>query len=390
MHTANVHKCSLICRAQEKAFTIVELLVVIVVFGILALIVMAAVNPGEVSKQTRDAVRVTDLQSIDRVLALNQVEGTTAFGSVDTVYISLPDSNANCSTYTLPTLPGGWSYACRPTASYRNTDGTGWIPVDLSNVNASSKLATLPIDPTNAVSGRNYYSYMTNNGWELNTVMESQNSVTGGNSDKVSTDGGDDPTKFEIGSNTLIAPWSFEFASFNTVANNSGFPGWFKTAGAGVITLGSDGTAANYIEATGYVWYGWQENIPFNPDSTYKMTCKARQVTDPTIGGKGIYCGWNGVAADGVALVNTTGLNTTSSQHYQIMANVQLAAGAGWSTYTGYTKGYGAPNGTSGGCNIGTPCKMHQDTRYIRPMFIMNYATGDGVADMDSILFTKQ
>jgi len=390
MHTAYVKKHISIHGSVSDAFTIVELLVVIVVFGILALIVMAAVNPGEVSKQTRDAVRVTDLQSIDRVLALNQVEGTTAFGSINTVYISLPDANANCSSYTLPTLPGGWSYACKSAASYRNTDGTGWLPVDMSSVGSSSKLATLPIDPTNAIAGRNYYSYITNNGWELNASMEAQNSVTGGNSDKVSTDSGDDPTKFEVGSNLLIAPWSFEFATFNTVANNSGFPGWFKTTGTGVITLGSDGTAANYIEATGYVWYGWQENIPFNPNSTYKMTCKARQVTDPTVGGKSIYCGWNGVAADGVALVNVTGVNTTSSQHYQTMSGISLTAGAGWSSYTGYTKGWGAPNGTAGGCIISTPCKMHQDTRYIRPMFIINYATGDGVADMDSILFTKQ
>ena len=154
----------------------------------------------------------------------------------------------------------------------------------------------------------------------------------------------------------------------------------------------SDGTAANFIRATENVWYIWQENIPFNSDSTYKMTCKARQVTDPTVGGKNIYCGWTGVASDGVTLVNLTGSNTYGSQHYQTMGGGTLIAGAGWSSYTGYTKGWGTPNGTSGSScwNLATPCKMHQNVRYIRPLFILNYQSGNGVADIDSIIFSKQ
>lgn len=391
MHTAYVKKHDSLYGSTSAAFTIVELLIVVVVLGILAALVMTAVNPAELTRQTRDSVRVADLKAIDRVIALSQVETATTVGSPNTIYISLPDSNANCSSYALPTLPGGWTYACKPAASYRNIDGTGWIPINISSATSSSKMPLLPIDPSNTISGRLYYSFISGAGWELNATMEALNNVVGGNYDKESTDGGDDPTKLEIGNNLALAPWSFEFSSFPTVANNSGFPGWFKTSGTGVVTIGSDGTSENYAEVNGYGWYGWQENIPFNPNSTYKMTCKARQVTDPTIGGKGIYCGWNGVAADGITLVNVSGLNTTSSQHYQTMANAILTAGADWSSYTGYTKGWGAPSGGGSPCaSIASPCKMHQDVRYIRPMFIINYSSGNGVADIDSITITKQ
>ncbi len=392
MHTAYKNQKSVAWGTKAEAFTIVELLIIIIVLAILGLIVINTVNPGEIMKQSRDAMRVSDLQALNKVLLLYEAEGNTSFGTANTVYLSLPDSNANCSTYALPTLPGGWSYACKPEATYKNVDGTGWVPVDFSNILSGSPMSNLPVDPVNSITGRYYYSYITGGSWELNASVEAQANVVGNSGDKVSSDGGDDPTKLEIGTNLALAPWSFEFSAFPVVANNSGFPGWFKNGGTGSASATSDFLTPNFIRATGYVWYNWQENVPFNPDSTYKMTCRVRQVTDPTVGGKSIYCGWTGVAADGVTLVNTTGANTYSSQHYQVMSGISLTAGADWSTYTGYTKGWGSPNGNSGNScwNSSTPCKMHQDVRYIRPLFIANYSGGNGLADIDSIIFTKQ
>lgn len=372
----------------KKAFTIVELLVVIVVLGILGLIALNAINPGEVSKRSRDTTRAIDLKSINQMLMMYETADGSDFGISNTVYLSLPDSNATCSSYTLPTLPSGWSYACKDSVNYRNTDGSGWIPVDFAT--SSTKISKLPIDPVNTAVGGLYYSYITGGSWELNAAMEAESNTAGNSTDKTSVDGGDDPTRLEVGNDLALSPWSFEFSSFPIAVVNSGLPGWKNYVGANNFSLGNDQTSSNFVTIPGYAWYIWQENIPFNPNSTYKISCRLRQSIEPTTGGKSVFCGWAGVASDGVTLVNLTGLNTFSSQHYHAASGPSPTSS--WTSFTGYTKGFGAPNGSTGAscANIATPCKMHANVRYIRPLFIVNYASGNGAADVDSILFTKQ
>lgn len=374
-------------KMTKSAFTIVELLVVVVVLGILGAIAINTLNPGELTKKSRDATRTSDLNSINKLLTIYEATDGLDFGLSNTVYISLPDSNSNCSSYTLPTLPSGWAYACSSLANYQNIDGTGWVPVDFSGNSAT--VSKLPIDPVNTATGSLYYSYITGGSWELNAAVEASSSAVGGSADKTSNDGGDDPTRLEIGNDLALAPWSFEFSSFPLAAQNSGLPGWRDYATSTGFSLLSDQTSPNFVKINGYAWYIWQENIPFNPDSTYKMTCRFRQAVEPTTGGKSAFCGWAGVGSDGVTLVNYTGLNTHSSQHYHATSGPSLVAD--WVTYTGYTNGWGQPNGTNSACpSISTPCKMHANVRYVRPLFIVNYPSGNGVAEVDSILFTKQ
>lgn len=374
-------------KPLKHGFTIVELLVVIVVLGILGLIALNTINPGEMSRRSRDTSRAVDLKSINQMLTMYDVADGSDFGLSNTVYISLPDSSATCSSRTLPALPSGWSYACKDSASYRNTDGSGWIPVDFEA--SSTKISKLPIDPVNTATGGLYYSYITGGSWELSATVEAESNAAGNSNDKTSIDGGDDPTRLEVGNNLTLAPWSFEFSYFPLANLNSGLPGWRNYASTANFTLGSDQTSPNFVTIPNYAWYVWQENIPFNPDSTYKLTCRFRQVIEPTVGGKGAFCGWTGVASDGVTLVNYAGLNTHSSQHYHAVSGPSLTSD--WATYTGYTKGLGSPNGSGGSCPYSTnPCKMHANTRFIRPLFILNYSSGNGAADVDSILFTKQ
>jgi len=370
-----------------RGFTIVELLVVIVVLGILGLITLNTINPGEIYKRSRDTTRAVDLKNINQMLMMYDTADGSSFGLSNIVYISLPDSSATCSSYTLPTLPSGWSYACKDSVNYQNTDGSGWIPVNFET--SSTQISKLPTDPVNVASGGLYYSYITGGSWELNAAMEADSNTAGNSNDKTSIDGGDDPTRLEVGNDLALAPWSFEFSSFPLANLNSGLPGWRNYVSAVNFSLGSDSTSANFVTIPGYAWYIWQENIPFNPNSIYKMTCRFRQSVEPTVGGKGAFCGWAGVSSDSIALVNMTGINTHSSQHYHAASGQSLTSD--WTQYTGYTKGWGSPNGASSGCaNIATPCKMHANVRYIRPLFILNYSVGNGTADIDSILFTKQ
>lgn len=381
--------------SKLASFTLIELLIVIGVLATLSTASVLMLNPVEMLKQSRDTMRFNDLGSLNNALMLFQMASSAPIGTNQTVYISLPDlDNAlpkDCAEYTLPVLPAGWSYSCALLSDYRKVDGNGWIPVDFGQISNGSPLASLPVDPINDIQGNFYYAYTIGGSWELNATVEASKNNLGGGNDRVSTDGGDDFTKYEVGTNLTLAPWSFEFKYFEPAANNSDRRGWYKFTGTGTVTAGSDAQTPNFITANGYVWYVWQENMPFNPDSTYKISCRSRQTIDPTSGGKGIYCGWAGVAGDKTTLVNYTGTNTYSSQHYHAVAGNSLVSGAGWSTFTGYTKGWGSPNGNSGTCSSpATPCKMHQSVSYIRPLFIMNYPSGNGSADMDYIQITKQ
>ncbi len=88
-------------RSYKKAFTLIEVLVVIAIIGILATVVLF--NLGEARKQARDAKRIATLEQIAKVLQLYKSE----YGSlpncnvgfvIEPGFRSLPDhSSAGCT-----------------------------------------------------------------------------------------------------------------------------------------------------------------------------------------------------------------------------------------------------------------------------------------------------
>ena len=376
-----------------KSFTLIELLIVIAILAILAAAVVIVLNPSEMISESRDSARITGLKSIDKAVSLYTINlPGNSIGSSNTVYLSLPDSSSTCASYTLPPLTSPWVYSCSTAANYQKTDGTGWIPINFNTAPGGSPFSNLPIDPINSATNLQYFAYIpSSNKWEVSGKMESEKfNVLGGN-DVVTGDGGDEPIRLELGSDLTLAPWSFEFSSFPVATSRNNAGGWYYINGSATISLGSDSQASNYASFNGQGWYEWQENIPFNPNATYKLTCRYRQVTDPSSGGKGFYCGWSGVTADKYTYANASGSNDNGGQHYHASSGGTLTAGAGFSEKIGYTKGFGSPNGSSGTCpNLSSPCPVHTSVRYLRPMFIMNYANGNGIADIDYIRITKQ
>jgi type II secretory pathway pseudopilin PulG len=375
----------------RDSFTLVELLVVIGILAILTAAVVVVLNPAELLKQSRDSKRVTDLAAVNNAikLLLTQVPDVN-LGNASTVYFSLPAANSDCSDIvsSLPQVPAGWSYRCTTAANLTKTDGSGWLPVNFSSTGGVASLPALPIDPSNTAN--NYYMYTSRGGlWEINTRVESLKYGLAEASDKISTDGGDDFVRYEVGSNLALLPWNFEFSALAAAAHGSNKPGWYREAGSGTESTQSDVSASSYDRFNGYAWLIWQENIPFDPNATYKISCRVRQVTEPTNANKYIYCGFAGVASDGVTLLNRTGADTYSSQHYQVVNGAFLVAGSGWIEFVGYTKGLSSGNGDSGGCSAATPCRAQKDVRFIRPLIIMNYSGGDGAADMDYFKIEK-
>lgn len=211
----------------NKSFTLIELLVVLALVAILSVVVVMTLNPAELIKQARDSNRLSDLSTINTALNLFSADVTSGFmGTSTVVYVSIPDNaSSTCGSLGLPALPTGYTYNCVTTASLRNTNGTGWIPVNFQRISSNSPISQLPIDPQNTTSTK-YYTYVTGGSWQLSTRMESSKYQA-----TTYTSGGADPSIYTIGNNLSLAPfvgglvgwWRFEEGAGATSTDYSGF-----------------------------------------------------------------------------------------------------------------------------------------------------------------------
>ena len=186
---------------KYSAFTLLELLIVIGILAILATAVVLAINPVHLLKQARDSRRVSELKSLnDSIKILLASVGTDVpAGNPHTEYLSLPDTNSDCSSYSLPHLPAGWSYHCVTTANLTKVDGNGWIPIDFTKLDIGSPLTHLPIDPVN--NSTYYYTYTTGGSFELTALMEDTQKH-----EAEVNDGGPNPGVYETGTDLTLTP----------------------------------------------------------------------------------------------------------------------------------------------------------------------------------------
>lgn len=131
------------------------------------------------SQQKRDSNRVSDLSSL----------------------------NSAVSYYLADVM--GAELSCVPGRVYKSTegtraiDGTGWLPVDFTQISAGSPLPQLPIDPIN--DSLNFYSYTcdpyggASSSYEFNAVMESDKFEV-----YAQDDDGNNPDVYEIGDTNLL------------------------------------------------------------------------------------------------------------------------------------------------------------------------------------------
>src|ERR1035437_210816 len=227
---------------MRNAFTLIELLVVIAILAVLAVVVVLTLNPAGLLQEARDANRISDMATINNALGLSLADSSSeSLGSANTVYVSVPDPTATttagdqCQGLGLLVLPSGWSYQCAASSTYRKTDDTGWIPVNLSANTFGSSMVQLPIDPVDTTSSRHYYTYETDGSghYETTAAFESAKYRLGGTSDQISGDGGTLASVYEKGSrlgmepldygdSSLVGLWTFDEGTGGTVYDYSG------------------------------------------------------------------------------------------------------------------------------------------------------------------------
>lgn len=223
----------------ESGFTLIEILIVVGVLSVLGTVAVLLLDPATRLAASRDSNRFTSLQSVNQALSLIKIGNpSVSFGLGNTVYLSLPDSSPDCSSWDLPPLPETWSYACQTEANYRKVDGSGWTPVNLASSSLGTSSSVAPVDPRNNENNYFYYVYSpATNSYELGTAME-----TDKNKVVAQSDGGDNSDMWEIGSGLSLFPGASGFLAVTNdtsdpVRNENNFLSYASAASAGQVAF---------------------------------------------------------------------------------------------------------------------------------------------------------
>lgn len=217
---------------SRKGFTLLELLIVIAIIAILSVVLVIVLNPAETLKKSRDAQRISDMNTMKTAIGLYltststpylggaasnttcKTTPTTAWGSAGTFKIWYSISGAAAVTDT--TLDGSTVATPAVTSATPSlTDSTGWIPINFDTLTGGSPISNLPLDPTNALVSPDTISSISNATlayryacaqtpltFEISAALESIAYTSTDN--KMSTDGGNSSSYYEVGTNLKI------------------------------------------------------------------------------------------------------------------------------------------------------------------------------------------
>lgn len=127
---------------KQKGFTLIELLIVIVIIATLAVTVFVALDPAKRLKDTRDARRTSDVQSILTAIHQSIVDNK---GSAST---NLPAAGTE---RMLGTGLGGVGQPCEAavtTGGCNTPASTACADLMTGTINVAKYLKSMPIDPT--------------------------------------------------------------------------------------------------------------------------------------------------------------------------------------------------------------------------------------------------
>ena len=147
--------------AVLRAFTLIELLVVIGIIGILAAVVLVAVNPGRQFAQARDTQRRSDLLTVTNAIYQFAAEHEG----------NLPDTDGDDAAVNFPATPtciGDGTTVCSVnvgTTGYAGCAGVGMTSFNLAaatnaagtEVVVPTYVAALPVDPAGGTAADTGY-----------------------------------------------------------------------------------------------------------------------------------------------------------------------------------------------------------------------------------------
>jgi prepilin-type N-terminal cleavage/methylation domain-containing protein len=207
---------------RRAGFTLIELLVVIAIIAILSVVVVLTLNPADLFRQGRDSTRLSDMDTLTRAVSYYGTDqgGNRNFslGTPNVTYLSIPDPTATTTAGTNCAgigFLGGGSFHCAASSTFRNVDGTGWIPLNFTNMSGGSPFSILPVDPTNQSSTNFYYTYQTDGTtFKLRGVPESQRYVAQTGNGQASFTGG---SNLALGGGTgwVLVPGNSQFGTSN-------------------------------------------------------------------------------------------------------------------------------------------------------------------------------
>jgi prepilin-type N-terminal cleavage/methylation domain-containing protein len=212
-----------IAKSNKEGFTLLELLIVITIIAVLSVILILVIDPAETLKKSRDAQRISDLNTLKTAIGIYTTGTSTVFlGSATT---SVPcKTGTGGGSYTqgvsrvfysvatgtvTATVDGGASSSIF-NGGGAATDGTGWVPIYFDTLISGSPISNEPLDPTNSVKATPdnadlVYRYTCNASttkWEADAVLESNAFTSADN--KMVKDGGNNPNYYEAGTSLQL------------------------------------------------------------------------------------------------------------------------------------------------------------------------------------------